>query len=145
MNKKEYNEKALLDVYKNAHIALQSIKDVLPFVKNKELKNELKIEYDGYDTIINELKLLMSAKGVKQKDINVFKKTMMYLSIKMKLAFNNGKNQIADMMIKGSIMGINELTAMKNEGSNLSEDVYNAVDKLLRLEEDYLERLKKFL
>lgn len=145
MNKKEYNEKALLDVYKNAHIALQSIKDVLPSVKNKELKNELKIEYDGYDTIINELKLLMSAKGVKQKDINVFKKTMMYLSIKMKLAFNNGKNQIADMMIKGSIMGINELTAMKNEGSNLSEDVYNAVDKLLRLEEDYLERLKKFL
>jgi hypothetical protein len=145
MNKKDYNKKALQDVYKNAHIALQSIKDVLPSVQNKELKNELKIEYDGYEEVINELKLLMSAKGVKQKDINVFKKMMMFLSIKMKLAFNNSKNQIADMMIKGSIMGINELTAMKNESSNLTEDVYNSVDKLLKLEEEYLERLKKFL
>lgn len=145
MDKKNYNKKALNDVYKNAHIALQSIKDVLPSVKNKELKNELKAEYEGYDNVINDLKLLMSAKGVKPKDINLFKKAMMFISIKLKLAFNNSKNQIADMMIRGSIMGINELTAMKNESSNLTEDVANAVDRLLRLEEEYLERLKKFL
>ena len=69
----------------------------------------------------------------------------MFISIKMKLMFNNSKTQIADMMIQGTTMGITELTAMKNESSNLSEDVANAVDKLLRLEEEYLERLKKFL
>ena len=63
----------------------------------------------------------------------------------MKLLFSNSKNQIADMMIQGTTMGIIELTAMKNESSNLSEDVANAIDKLLRLEEEYLERLKKFL
>jgi hypothetical protein len=145
MDKINYNEKALKDVYRNAHIALQSIKDVLPAVKNKELRNELKAEYEGYDSFINELKLLMSAKSIKPKDINVFKKMSMNIAIKMKLAFNNSKNHVADMMIKGSVMGINELTAMKNESSNLTEDVANAVDKLLRLEEEYVERLKKFL
>lgn len=145
MNKIDYNKKALNDVYKNAHIALQSIKDVLPAVKNKELKNEIKSQYQGYNDVINELKLLMSAKGIKPKDIGFMKKAFMYMAIKSKLIFNNSKNNIASMMINGSVMGINELTAMKNENSNLSEDVSEAVNKLLNLEEEYMERLKKFL
>ena len=37
----EYNIKALNDVYKNAHIALQSISDLLPSVENEEIKKEL--------------------------------------------------------------------------------------------------------
>ena len=67
MDKYNYNKKALIDVYKNAHIALQSIKDVLPATKNKDLRSELKTEYEGYDSVINELKLLMSAKSIKPK------------------------------------------------------------------------------
>ena len=38
MTNKKYNEKALNDVYKNAHIALQSLSDLIPSVKDKELK-----------------------------------------------------------------------------------------------------------
>ena len=58
---------------------------------------------------------------------------------------NNSRNQIADMMIKGTVMGISELTAMKNENTNLDQDVLNFVEKLLALEEEYEQRLKKFL
>ena len=42
MDRSEINHKAIIDVYKNAHIALQSIHDILPKVKDKELKDELK-------------------------------------------------------------------------------------------------------
>jgi hypothetical protein len=49
------------------------------------------------------------------------------------------------MMIKGTVMGITELTAMKNEQTNLDTGVVELLDELLALEEDYEERLKKFL
>ena len=49
------------------------------------------------------------------------------------------------MMIKGTVMGITELTAMKNESKNLDEGVKNLVLKLLKLEEDYMQRLKAYL
>ena len=63
----------------------------------------------------------------------------------MKTLFNNSRNQVAEMMINGTVMGINELTAMKNEGTNLDEGVLSLLEELLSLEEEYEQRLKKFL
>ena len=48
-------------------------------------------------------------------------------------------------MIKGTVMGITELTAMKNESENLDDEVLKFLDDLLTLEEEYEQRLKKFL
>ena len=63
----------------------------------------------------------------------------------MKTLFDNSRNQVAEMMINGTVMGINELTAMKNEGAILDKEVLSFVEELLSLEEDYEERLKKYL
>ena len=87
----------------------------------------------------------MAQNGIEPKDVNPFKKAMLWSSIKMKTLMNNSKNQVSEMMIKGTVMGISELTAMKNESERLEEGVLEYVDKLLSLEEDYEQRLKKYL
>ena len=145
MQKNEYNQKAINDVYKNAHIALQSIKDLLPDVDDVELKNELREQYEGYDKFIGKLSGYMVENNFKPQDINFMKKAMLWTSIKMKTAFNNSRNQVAEMMINGSVMGINELTAMSNENSNLDPEISAFVKELLDMEETYNQRLKKFL
>ena len=134
-----------MDTYKNAHIALQSISDLLPSVEDDGLKKELTDEYDGYEKLIGEISSFMAQKGLEPKDISPIKKAMMWSSIKMKTMVNNSKNQITEMMMKGTLMGVTELTAMINESQNLEEGVLELVQKLLSLEEEYLERLKKFL
>ena len=139
------NIKAITDVYKNAHIALQSISDVMPETVDDGLKQELRYQYDGYEKIIGEISSYMAENHIERKDINPMKKAMLWSSIKMKTLMNDSRNQIADMMINGTVMGINELTAMKNEGSNLDEGVLSLLEELLSLEEEYEQRLKKFL
>ncbi|MBR2499013.1 MAG: hypothetical protein IKB67_04820 [Clostridia bacterium] len=141
----DYNIKAITDVYKNAHLALQSISDLLPAVEDDGLRCELKEEYEGYEKIIGEISTFMAQNGIEPKDVNPFKKAMLWSSIKMKTLMNNSKNQVSEMMIKGTVMGISELTAMKNESERLEEGVLEYVDKLLSLEEDYEQRLKKYL
>ena len=145
MENHDYNVKALNDTYKNAHIALQSISDLLPEVEDDDIKKELQEEYEGYEKIIGKISTFMAENGVEPKDINAFKKAMMWGSIKMKTMFNNSRNQVAEMMINGTVMGINELTAMKNEGENLTDGVKALIEELLDLEEEYEQRLKKFL
>lgn len=145
MNLNSYNEKALNDTYKNAHLALQSISDLLPQVKTGKLKNELQTQYDGYNDCINEISTFMEQNGITPKDVNPVKKAFMWGSIKLKSMVNSSENQIADMMIKGTVMGINELVAMKNEKKNLDDDVYLMVEKLLKLEEGFETKLKKYL
>ncbi|MBQ7237075.1 MAG: hypothetical protein IJX03_08005 [Clostridia bacterium] len=145
MEKNDYNIKAITDVYKNAHIALQSISDLLPAVEDEDIKTELKEQYEGYEKIIGEISTFMVENQIERKDVNPFKKAMLWSSIKMKTIMNSSRNQVAEMMINGTVMGVNELTAMKNEGSNLDEEVLSLLEKLLKLEEDYQERLKKYL
>ena len=145
MELNDYNQKALNDIYKNAHIALQSISDLLPAVEDDDIKNELQEEYDGYEKVIGKLSTFMAEHNVEPKDINPLKKAMLWSSIKMKTLFNNSRNQVAEMMINGTVMGINELTAMKNEGTHIDEGVLELLNELLNLEEQYEQNLKKYL
>ncbi len=141
----DYNVKAITDVYKNAHIALQSISDLIPSVDDDEIKTELKEQYEGYEKLIGEISTFMTENNIERKDVNPIKKAMLWSSIKMKTLFDNSRNQVAEMMINGTVMGINELNAMKNEGENLEPEILSFVKKLLHLEEEYQKRLKAYL
>lgn len=145
MHINEYNKKAITDAYKNAHIAMQSISNVLPAVENEALKAELNREFKGYEEHIDKISLFMSENGIEEQDINGFKKAMLWSSIKMKTAFNNAKNHIADMMIQGTVMGINELSAMQNESENLNDEIKPLIIDLLKTETLYEKSLRKFL
>lgn len=145
MQLNQFNHKAIIDVYKNAHIALQSISDLIPAVDDDDIKVELKDQYEGYEKFIGKLSSFLAKNQIEPKDVNPFKKAMLWSSIKMKTLFDNSRNQVAEMMINGTVMGINELTAMKNEGAILDKEVLSFVEELLSLEEDYEERLKKYL
>ena len=48
----DYNIKAINDVYKNAHIAMQNISDILPAVKDENFINQI-LNYDADYTLIN--------------------------------------------------------------------------------------------
>ena len=124
---------------------MQSISDLLPAVVDDDIKTELKEQYEGYEKLIGEISSFMAENSIQPKDVSPFKKAMLWSSIKMKTLMNNSKNQVSEMMIKGTVMGISELTAMKNESEKLDEGVLQHVEKLLALEEDYEQRLKKFL
>ena len=70
----------------------------------------------------------------------------MFTSIKMNTLTDDSKSHIAELMIKGTVMGITELIEIKNGHENdLGEKTKCFLNELLRLEEDYEERLKKLL
>ena len=49
------------------------------------------------------------------------------------------------MMIKGTVIGINELSAMKNEGKNLDPEILALLEDLLSIEQSFEKRLRRFL
>ena len=134
------------EVYRNASIALESISDVMPEIENDCLKNEIHNQYQGYEKFINELTSYMQEKGYEIKDIGAMKKAMMWSAIKMNTAFDSTHSHIAEIMIKGTVMGITELTKIINETEGLTDEKALAFAKrLLSIEEEYEERLKKHL
>ena len=145
MNKNEYEKKAVNDVYKNAHIALFSISGLMPAVKDNGIKKELKSQYEGYEKFVGNVSSYMAENGIEPKEINPLQKAFMWSSIKMKTLTDKSRNRIAELMIKGTVTGITELTAMKNEKGNFSDDTVAFIEDLLTLEESYEKKLKKYL
>ena len=146
MNYKNIDEEVLTSVYKNAHIALQSISNVIGETTDEKMKNELIGEYYGYESFIGKLSSYMKEIGCEPKDIGFLQKAFMFTSIKMNTLTDDSTSHIAELMIKGTVMGITELTEiLNNHESELNEKTVSLTKELLSLEESYEQRLKKLL
>lgn len=134
------------EVYRNASVALQSINDIMDKIEDNGLKEEIQKEHEGYENFISELTSYMTEKGYEIKDIGAMKKAMMWSAINMNTAFDSSKNHISQIMIKGTVMGITELTTLINNSKCLTDEkALEYAKRLLELEEEYEERLKEFL
>ena len=138
----------LNDLYKNAHTALQSISNLMPELDDDKnaIKDELKEEYERYEKYMSELSHYMKDCKIERKDINPMKKAMMWGAVKMNTAFDTCDTHVADIMLKGTLMGITDVTAMLN-GTNgaVPEDVQKFAEELLKIEEQHEKNLKRFL
>lgn len=140
------NLDAINEVYKNASVALLSISNVTPETTDVELKKELLEEYDGYEKILGEVTKYMAEKGYEAKEVGMMKKFMMKSGIKMNTAMDDSESNIAQIMIKGTVMGITELCELINNSDRVTDrKIIEYAERLKTLEEEYEERLKKFL
>lgn len=145
MSQKDTNLDTINEIYKNASVALLSISNVLLETENKGLKIELQEEYDGYEKLLGEITAYMTEKGYDAKELGVMKKMFMSSGIKMNTALDNTEGHIAQIMVKGTVMGITELCRLLNNTECTDPKVIELGERLKQLEENYEERLKKFL
>lgn len=139
------DKEVLASLYKNAHIALQTISDIVNEVSDENMRKELADEYDGYEKYIGRLSSYMKETSTETKDINPLKKAVMFASVKMNTLTDDSASHVAELMIKGTVMGITELHEILNNNDPVSDTVKDFARELTDLEETYEDRLKKFL
>ncbi len=146
MDNRKENEEMLNNLYKNAHIAMQSISDLLPETEDKMMKDELEAEFNGYKQAIDDISCFMEKNELTPKDIGPVKKMMLKASVKMNAAKNSDRSHVAEMMIKGTVMGLTDIYRDLGENEGVTDpDVKVLAQDLATLEECYEQRLKTFL
>ncbi|MBR6737301.1 MAG: hypothetical protein IKL82_02930 [Clostridia bacterium] len=146
MTKKDCNLDFANEIYRGASVALLSISDVLPQINEKIIKEEIERQYEGYRDFSDKIKAYMTEQGYEIKDVSKMKKIMMWSAIKMNTAFDGTTSHVATIMIKGTVMGITELTKILNESHCVTDEKLKEYAKeLIHLEEEYEQSLKKFL
>ncbi|MBP5193932.1 MAG: hypothetical protein J6126_04310 [Clostridia bacterium] len=144
-NRKE-NEQTLNNLYQNAHVAMQSISDLLPEADDEMIKGELEDQFNGYKKAINDISEYMKSNDITPKDINPIKKLMLKTSIKMNAAKNFNRSHIAEMMIKGTVMGLTDIYRDLGEKEDVTDPKVEELARMLAdLEETYEKRLKTYL
>ena len=139
------SEEILAEIYRNVQLALESISDILPEVEDEGIRNEIVREYEEYEKFGARAAVLAKNKGYEIKEPNVFKKAMMWGSIKMNTLTNGSRAHIAEMMIQGTVMGITSLKTTAGESECNDQEICALLKELLELEEGFEKTLKSFL
>ena len=146
MEKKKNDSEILAEIYRNAQIALTSISDIMPEVEDGGIREEIMREHEEYEKVCSEAAHLALKYDVELKEPNPVKKAMMWSAIKMGAANDNSSQNIAQMLIRGTVNGITSLkTTMTDGGKNIDPEVKKLLSSLISLEEGFEKKLKKFL
>lgn len=144
-NKKK-TEEALAEIYRNAQLALESINDILPQVEDEGTKNELLRQHEEYEKFAARAACLAKDMDLELKEPNFMKKAMMWSSIKMSTLTDNSRSHIADMMVQGTVMGINALrTTAGDVPADGNDEILRLLNEMIELEEGFEKRWKEFL
>lgn len=136
----------LAEIYRNAQLGITSITDIMPEIDDEAIKEEIKREYEEYERICSEAATLAKKYNLELKEPGPMKKAMMWTAIKMGTASDNSAQNVAQMMLKGTIQGITSLKTSYTDGEKvMNDDVKKLLTELIALEEGFEEKLKAYL
>lgn len=146
MEEFKLDSEILAEIYRNAQLGLTSISDILPEIEDENIKQEVMHEHEEYERICSEAASLAHKYALDLKEPSPIKKAMMWSAIKMGAANDNSAQNIAQMMIKGTVTGLTSLkTSLTDGGEEMDGEIKKLLEELISLEEGFEEKLKAYL
>lgn len=133
-------------IYQNSQMGVDTLNQLIPMLDNEGFKKQLDAQLREYTQIHEEAKELLNAHGYDEKGIGAMEKIMTYLMIDIKTLMDKSSSHIAEMLIQGSNMGIiDAIKKINRYEEETSKEIVSLMKRLLKFEENNVERLKKAL
>ncbi len=135
----------LKSVYKNADMAYEASGDVLKYCQNKQLREEITSERERYRSVASQARAELVRRGSMPKPYPVYTRMMSKMGIGMKAIQDPSSHGLAELMVRGTTMGIIDMTHTLNSSSKAEERIRNDAAALLKREQQFCDNLKKYL
>lgn len=125
--------------------AVTSIDEVLDRVKNPELLAFLEAVKKEHEVIGDKTHQKLNEYKDSEKEPNPMAKAMSWLKINTKLMLEPTDQEVAELMIDGCNMGIKSVSRYMNQYPAASQEVEGYANELVRLEQRFMDGLRKYL
>ncbi len=126
-------------------MGISSIKDVIKYVKDEELKSILEGSKAEHEALGSDMERLLSEFNDSGKGPNGIAKGMSWLKTNMKLTFNESDSTVADLITDGCHMGVKSLSKYLNQYENADDKAKKLAMKLISEEATLGERMRTYL
>ncbi len=131
--------------YQNASIGITAIEEVLDKAKNKDLINDLNNQLKDYRQIADSTREQLTTNGAVVKEKPLYDRAMMKGNIKMNIWMEPTDSRIAEMVMKGSTMGVTQMTKLLHDKTDADGASVQIVKDFIKKEENNIEVMKKYL
>lgn len=135
----------LKSVYRNADMAYESSGDVLKHCVHTRLRHEISAERERYRSVASQARSELVRRGCVPRPYPPHIKAMSKMGIEMKTMSDSGSQKLAELMIRGTTMGIIDMQHALNSSAKAEERIIRDADGLLKREQQFVDRLKKYL
>lgn len=142
MNNAQY---VLNEINKGIKMGMDSISTISEKVGDGNFKDDLLFQYDKYNDILNKVNSELRNYNNFPEELPPMQKVMGYMDIQMSTITDKSNSHIAEMLIKGTNMGIIEGVKLKNQNPTLDTKIQNILDEFIKFQENNVEKLKKYL
>lgn len=132
-------------IYQNSQMGVDTIRQLIGVVEDKDLKEHLKNQFQGYEEFHQAAKELLTKHGYDEKGLGIMEKARTYFMINLQTMTDPSASHIASMLITGSNMGIVEAIQKYRQYEDADPKIRDLMDKLRKFEEHNMEKLKDFL
>lgn len=133
-------------IYQNVKMAETSILTLIKVRnKNDDIEEILKSQVREWRKITTSVKNMLKRRKIETKDINIATKIISYFGIKINLSKDDSKKEVAALMINGNNMGIEQIYKKMEELNIKSKFIKNLGERIIKIQENNNEILKKYL
>ena len=139
--------KFLQKIYSNVKMGSESIINLMPKVKDDELRAYMTTQLNQYEKYASDIKGRLDKKGVPPKEESAMVKLMAKTGMGMKTMVDSTTSHMAEMMVQGSTMDITDLLQQASAYSRYSEcdESVSLAKEIVAFEERNVEKMKSFL
>lgn len=141
----EHTLKLLEECNSGCKMAITSMDHALEYVRDDELMSLLHDYKEKHERLKIESENLLKEAGYEGKEPGMMASAFAWITEETKMMLKDDNNQIAKLMMDGSNMGIQSITELLNRCNDCDEGTKAIAKKLVRVEEEFLQELKRFL
>lgn len=135
----------LNEINKGIKMGMDSISTISEKVEDNNFKDDLLFQYDKYNEILNRVNSELKNYNDFPRELPPMQKTMGYIDIQLSTLNDKSNSHIAEMLIKGTNMGIIEGVKLKNRNPDIDPTISNILDDFIKFQENNVEKLQKYL
>ncbi len=149
MNTTKRNKDAelLQDIYSNVKMGSESIINLLPKIKDDDMKTFMTSQLNQYEKYAKNVKDALVTHGIEPKEPNVMSKLGAKIGMEMKSMQDSTTSHMAEMMVQGSTMDVTDLLQKVSAYENCPECKKSVAlaKEIVNFEEKNIEKMKQFL
>ena len=138
-------EELLQYIHKTADMGVAGLEDVLPKTQDQELFAALEKQKTQYEKVRQEARKLLEKQGESANDAAAMAKLSANMMSAGKLLLNSSAEKIAEMTIQGTNMGVTKTIQHLRDYDGEDESALRLGERLLKIQEENVEEMKRFL